>query len=104
MPRHDSSPGAELVRALHNAVVRAAPPDHREPAKRAARPDRREPDVRELAAALAGALHGKHPHHEGVNPRVPPVRRATEPWADWSFATQPAKEFALKAGHHVSIR
>jgi hypothetical protein len=104
-PAHDESPGAHLVRALNGVIaarsVRAAPPDHREPAKRAARPDRREPDVRELAAALAGALHRKHPHHEGVNPRVPPVREATEPWIDWSFATQPAKTFALKAGHHV---
>jgi hypothetical protein len=57
--------------------------------------------MRELALALAGALHGKHPHHEGVNPRVPASTRGDGAWIDWSFATRPTKEFALKAGHHV---
>lgn len=45
-------------------------------------------------------LQGKA-HHEGVNPHVPPVRKATAPLIDWSFATRPAKEFAVRAGHHV---
>src|SRR4051794_34182835 len=101
--RTNDSPGAHLVRALNGVVAahspRAARPDHREPVKRAARPDQREPDLREIARALTLALPGRS--HEGINPRVPPVRHATAPMIDWSFATRPAKAFAVSAGHHV---
>jgi hypothetical protein len=32
---------------------------------------------------------------------VPPLREATAPLVDWSFATRPASEFALNAGKHL---
>jgi hypothetical protein len=87
-----------LAAPLHGHVD-AAPPDHREPMPRAARTDRREPDKREMVRALSLALQGLK--DEGVNPRVPPLREATAPLIDWSFATRPASEFAVNAGKHL---
>ncbi|MDX6376857.1 MAG: hypothetical protein QOE98_1160, partial [Gaiellaceae bacterium] len=52
-----------------------------------------------MAKAFILALQGLK--DEGVNPRVPPLREATAPLIDWSFATRPASEFAMNAGKHL---